>query len=857
MTKDVNLERLLEVGIGGEGDSIHSKYNRKLERQLALEEEMHSGGIDRYNRDLNKAIEKNQQAGTKYGVKLLQGGIEKFSQFIENQCNTITVGQRATAISIMEPYKEEKDFFDIVSYITLRTILDGITMRNLANQIATKIASGVEDELRLREFERQAKPLFNKIMQQLEKKNSYRHKRRVLVHCMSKFDIQWTPWNTSKKAKLGVWLLICCETCTGLINTVNRKLGKNQTPKYVEATKATLDWIEKVNSKEEILSPLYWPTIIQPRKWKGVYNGGYWNTVIKQLPLIKTRNTNLLEEYNNRTDEMASMYQAVNHIQDTPWRINKNLYNLLKEIKEKGLSIGKLPPMEPLEEPISPVPDKDATEWLANPENKERFIHFKREKDRIKTYNVRTQSKRIAVSKVLYLANKFLEEPEIYFPHQLDFRGRAYPISMFLNPQGVEYARALLEFSDGKRMGDSPNSGKWLAIHTANVYGMDKLSITEREQWTKDNSDIICEVAKDPWSSVSFWEAADKPMLFMAAAFEWASYMEKGDNHITHLPVSVDGTCNGLQIFSLLLRDEVGGYATNLIPSDEPQDIYNIVAEKTKEVLEKETSNEPLHKKKFPMPLKDVAKKWLEIGINRKITKRPVMVVPYSGTLYACRQYVEDYLTELEDDNKHQPFGSDKFHPSQYLAKIIWEQINTTVIKAREAMDWLQHMSRLAASENIPVVWRTPIGFEVQQKYQKPKNTRVETNIGGKITKLSFAEETHVLNRRRQATGVAPNYIHSMDSASMMLTVNKCYSKGIKDFCMIHDSYGTHATNVEDLSISLREVFVEIFEENWLEKFRDDICQLLSEKNKKKVKPIPEFGKLQINEILKSKYFFA
>ena len=92
------------------------------------------------------------------------------------------------------------------------------------------------------------------------------------------------------------------------------------------------------------------------------------------------------------------------------------------------------------------------------------------EVERIKSYNARTQSKRIAVSKVLYLADKFLEEPEIFFPHQLDFRARAYPISMFLNPQGVEYARALLEFSEGKRMGDSPNSGKWLAIHTANVY---------------------------------------------------------------------------------------------------------------------------------------------------------------------------------------------------------------------------------------------------------------------------------------------------------------------------------------------------------------------------------------------------
>lgn len=855
MKDEVNLKELLEVGIGGAGDSIHSKYNQKLERQLELEDEMHRGGIDRYNRELNKAIEKGQQSGTSYGVKLLSGGIEKFSNFIEDQVNSITVGQRATAISIMEPYKDEKDFFDIVSYITLRTILDGITMRNLANQIATKIASGIEDELRLREFEKQAKPLFDTIMKSLSGKNSYRHKRRVLVHCMRKFDIKWVPWNTSKKGKLGVWLLMQCETCTGLIKTVNRKISKNQTPKYVEATQETLDWINKVNNKEEVLAPLYWPTIVPPKKWRHVYSGGYWNNVIRQLPLIKTRNTNLLEEYSNRSDEMAKMYEAVNHIQNTAWKINRRIYDLLIGIKERELVIGKLPPMHPMEIPDSPVPNENGAEWIQ--ENKQQFINFKKEKERLKSFNARTQSKRIAVAKILYLAQKFLEEKELYFPNQLDFRGRAYPVPMFLNPQGVEYARALLEFSEGKRMGDSPNSGKWLAIHTANVYGMDKLSITEREQWTKDKSDLICACAEDPWSHISFWEAADKPMLFMAAAFEWADYIKHGDNHITHIPVSVDGTCNGLQIFSLLLRDEVGGFATNLTPSDKPQDIYQIVADKTKKVLEEEARLEPLHSKKYPMPIKEVAKKWLEIGINRKITKRPVMVVPYSGTLYACRQYVEDFLTELEDNGQPQPFGSDTWHPALYLAQIIWEQINTTVIKAREAMDWLQHMSRLAASENIPVVWRTPVGFEVQQKYQKPKNTRVETNIGGKITKLSFAEETHELNKRRQATGVAPNYIHSMDSASMMLTVNKCYQKGIKDFCMIHDSYGTHATNVEDLSQSLREVFVDIFQENWLEKFRDDICELLSEKNKKKVKPIPEFGNLNIHDILKSKYFFA
>ena len=36
----------------------------------------------------------------------------------------------------------------------------------------------------------------------------------------------------------------------------------------------------------------------------------------------------------------------------------------------------------------------------------------------------------------------------------------------------------------------------------------------------------------------------------------------------------MDGSCNGLQNFSAMLRDEVGGKAVNLIPSDKPQDVY-------------------------------------------------------------------------------------------------------------------------------------------------------------------------------------------------------------------------------------------------------------------------------------------
>ena len=83
-------------------------------------------------------------------------------------------------------------------------------------------------------------------------------------------------------------------------------------------------------------------------------------------------------------------------------------------------------------------------------------------------------------------------------------------------------------------------------------------------------------------------------------------------NHLTHIPIALDGTCNGLaSFFSLLLRDEVGGAATNLIPSEKPQDIYAIVADRTTEALKQETSNE-LYREKYHLTKKQLAQAWLE-----------------------------------------------------------------------------------------------------------------------------------------------------------------------------------------------------------------------------------------------------
>src|SRR6059036_1026907 len=56
------------------------------------------------------------------------------------------------------------------------------------------------------------------------------------------------------------------------------------------------------------------------------------------------------------------------------------------------------------------------------------------------------------------------------------------------------------------------------------------------------------------------------------------TYREEGPNFRSHLPVSMDGTCNGYQHLSAMGRDPIGGRATNLVPADEPEDIYQEVA---------------------------------------------------------------------------------------------------------------------------------------------------------------------------------------------------------------------------------------------------------------------------------------
>jgi len=51
-------------------------------------------------------------------------------------------------------------------------------------------------------------------------------------------------------------------------------------------------------------------------------------------------------------------------------------------------------------------------------------------------------------------------------------------------------------------------------------------------------------------------------------------------------------------------------------------------------------------------------------------------------------------------------------------------------------MSFLKTVSRLVASENLPVTWTTPLGLPVFMSCYKKESKRVKTQMGDSIIKL-------------------------------------------------------------------------------------------------------------------------
>ena len=179
-------------------------------------------------------------------------------------------------------------------------------------------------------------------------------------------------------------------------------------------------------------------------------------------------------------------------------------------------------------------------------------------------------------------------------------------------------------------------------------------------------------------------------------------------------------------------------------------------------------------------------------------------------------------------------------------------------------MKYLQDMAGVMNKLGLPIKWTTPAGFPVVQKYMDRKERRIKTKIGDSIVKLNISEESATdLDKTKQKSAISPNYVHSLDAAALMKTVNACLVQGIGNFAMIHDSYGTHAADSVALAATLRRTFVEMFGGegvNPLGQWKNEVLASVPEPMLTELPDLPVLpatGELEVGEVARSPFFFA
>lgn len=447
---------------------------------------------------------------------------------------------------------------------------------------------------------------------------------------------------------------------------------------------------------------------------------------------------------------------------------------------------------------------------------------------------------------------------EFYFPWNLDWRGRMYPATSLISPQGADLCRGCLEFADGTPLGRE--GAKWLAIHLCNLAGADKEIVEgeyrtrtpeEREAWTLQHSVELVNVANNP-ETVRTWHltggfglqkikrgkvvpvAVDKPWQFLAACFEWAGYQEEGVGFRSRLAGALDGSCSGVQMLAGMTRDHSAGTMVNLVPAPRGDDYYGRMAAALSRRLYNRVDAAD------ETELAHLAY-WSEQTIDRDLLKAPSMTKVYSAGAYTFAEQVKAKTNAPEAE-------------CMWLAARINECFAEVAPGMLLAMGYLQAVSDVLTEENTALRWVTPAGLHVEQARCNDEAVCLSSELNGKRRTRTFYINGDTLSKKGQRAGVAPNFVHGVDASHMAMVVNDLHSKGVKNLLMIHDSFGAPFAQCGTVFDSTREQFVELMSGDLLRDWTEAVTAGLSAESKDKLPSLPEYGDLDLSAVRDSVY---
>lgn len=597
--------------------------------------------------------------------------------------------------------------------------------------------------------------------------------------------------------------------------------------------------------KKFLVLPSKIPMIVEPKKYERLISedgksreilGGYLLNGEYYANEIIIDNWRSKEK--SRIHDVNIIYNAINDISSVAYKINKDVLNFIR-LNDDKLELTLVNKKHPLES-----------------ENRKLLKWEKVELERFK-------SKRFVEENVIGLADTFENVPEFYIPVRMDYRGRIYCESDYLNYQGTELAKSLLLFARGEKiLKCDENSINYLKIFGANCYGnkIDKLSFSERIKWVDDNLDDIRNFHNGKLIS-----EAESKFMFIAFLFEfnrWLNSLNDSDNpyFITYLPIQLDASCNGYQHITMMVKDFDLAEKLNLTRSSKnepPKDFYSQVGSFLNEYFTNKIKSKDLSDRE-----RESYERLANLHITRNIIKKAVMTIPYNATSIQVIKYLKDSFTVDDeetllrnetltnrDDLETHVLENDIFNEENIIAiakkdqdfpkeKQIWYKYNKDNNLKLESLDFVniyrgidyiitnvfpslsrlsnyfKEIANICSILGINIPWYLPTGLEAHQSYMKIKETRVKPL---NYSKMTFALKIPIRNeydKLKQARALMPNLIHSLDSSSLILLLNKYfydYKQEWKNIYAIHDCFAVTANNMEYIINTLKTVYISLY----------------------------------------------
>lgn len=823
-----------------------------LERQIAIEQESVSAGIQRYWKQARDSIKRGEGASLKPAERLLVSWLDPLAKAIAQLKRTVSLKQRrGDGQDVWGPIllasKSRRAAAAALGDVINQCMADpaGVPMVRLSGGVGRAVLA----EMQLDAIRKSETDSLSDLSRRFKKLSPTR------VNWWARRTLDDPETSARAYVQLGsvlVWLIVGVANVSEEDGVFERGLEqfrlrvKKRNIAHVRLSERALDIIEQGHLARRAMRPRYLPMLVRPYPWGKDAQGGY---VKIRTPFVGKPAGEMKRALAEA--DLTRIYECFNALAGTPWSVNRRVFELVQRIQlERGGILGVPQADNPPRPPKPAGYNEDAPRgqrWThVDPELKKAY---KREAAEIRRAEIALRAERHEFGQTMAVATRFQHESEFYYPHQFDFTSRCYPVPQHLDHQDDDLRRGLLQFARPREPGE--RGMWWIRAHAASCFGIDKVPFRDRVAWTESNMPAIKRMVEDPLG-FEWWQTDEKGKPRKKAwQFYAAGLALFNTEAAARLPVQVDGTCNVLQQYAALGRDPEEAAMVNMVPADRPADFYSLMtpAVRDRVVVDIDASDEVLGVRdsktgqRVEVPVRTLARE-VEPFVIRDTVKPVTMTDLYDVTMVGAREQTRVVLEKAGFTGRHE------YLAAVYLSRTILDTIKKACPSARRIKDWLRLCAKAEATAGHKLRWTTPLGFPCVQSYARLSKVQVRT-ITQRVT-VVFDDDAAPVWVKRQCDGFAPNFVHSIDATHMLMTCRAHVAAG-HDFAAVHDAYWTHAASVDALGTCLREQFVRLHDDPLLELLHVELRRRFP---KVELPPPPTRGQLDINGVFQNPYFF-